>query len=149
MNDKDIDFIARYYGDDVFSPDSGWRKIKSALGLRRKRYGIAAAVAAIIAMSATAAIIGYEHYRVAPAQEDSLTVSPSANGMEDTKILVFDNASLTEVVEIVEEEYSIVIDNIPDNSDDYVLTLRFEGTPSELIEAINKILGTQLTVSTR
>ena len=149
MDDKDIDFVARYYNDDIFSPDTGWRKIKSTLRLRRKRYGIAAAVAAIIAVSATAAIIGYEHYRFAPSHVDTAIESPSVSTSEETRVLAFDNISLTEVVEIVEAEYSIVIENIPENSDDYVLTLRFEGTPSELIEAINEILGTQLIVSAK
>ncbi|MDE6631869.1 MAG: hypothetical protein K2K23_02610, partial [Muribaculaceae bacterium] len=63
MDDKDIDYIADYYSDDVFSPENGWRKFKYTIGLRRKRYGIAAAVAAVIDVSSTAAIISYENHR--------------------------------------------------------------------------------------
>ena len=149
MDEKDIDFIARYYSDGVFSLDSGWRKIKSALGLSRKRYGIAAAVAAIMVVSATAAIIGYVHHRADSAAVESVSMESVSLPLDEVKVLAFDNTKLTDVVEIVESEYSVRIANIPENADDYVLTLRYEGTPSELIDAINEILGTQLTITER
>lgn len=147
MDEKDIDFIADHYSDDVFSPETGWRKFRSTLGLRRKRYGIAAAVAAIITVTATAAIISYENHRNEPDAVESVSDITSAQDIEETRVLAFDHTKLTDVVEIVETEYSVEIGNIPPNSDDYELTLRYEGTPSELIEAINEILGIQLTLS--
>ena len=149
MDDKDIDFIARYYSDDAFSTDSGWRKIKSALGLRRRRYGIAAAVAAVIAVSSTAAIIGYEHSRMESSSVESVSVDSGVPTVEEAKVISFDNTRLSEAVKIIEAEYSVKIGNIPANADDYSLTLRYDGTPSELIEAINEILGLQLTITDR
>ena len=150
MDDKDIDFIARYYSDDLFSPDAGWRKIKAVLGLRRKRYGIAAAVAAIITLSATAAIITYNmHDRMASSEVETVIVENDAMDINEKGVMVFDNADLTEVVEFIEAEYSVEIGNIPADADKYILTLRFEGTPYELIDAINEILGLQLTVTAK
>ena len=147
MDDKDIDFVARHYSDDACSIDSGWRKIKSTLGLRRRRYGIAAAVSAIIAVSATAAIICYEHARIESSATESVSVGSGKIHADETKVLAFDNTKLSEAVEIIESEYSVEIGNIPANADDYALTLRFEGTPTELIEAINEILGIKLTLT--
>lgn len=146
MDDKDIDFIAYYYNDDIFSPKNGWRKFKSVLGLRKKRYGIAASVAAIITFTATAAIISYEHQRNETDAVENVSELKDAPVVDERRVLVFDHTKLTDVVEIVETEYSVEIGNVPVNSDDYELTLRYEGTPSELIEAINEILGIQLTL---
>ncbi|MDE6480547.1 MAG: hypothetical protein K2L45_09770 [Muribaculaceae bacterium] len=146
MDDKDIDYIADYYSDDVFSPENGWRKFKYAIGLRRKRYGIAAAVAAVIAVSSTAAIISYENHRNDTNAVESVSEMKGMTDVEETRVLEFDHTKLTDVVETVEAEYSVEIGNIPVNADDYELTLRYEGTPSELIEAINEILGTHLTL---
>lgn len=147
MDDKDIDFVSEHYKDDVFSPEAGWRKFRSILGLRRKRYGIAMAVAAIITVTATAAIISYQNRHNEPDAAESVGDMKSAPGLEETRILAFDHTKLTEVVEIVEAEYSVEIGNVPPNSDDFELTLRYEGTPTELIDAINEILGIQLTIS--
>ena len=144
MDEKDIDFLARYYRDGVFSPENGWRKFKSTLGLRGRRFGIAAAVAAIIAVTSTAAIIRYEHQRNENTAVENVSDVTDTIVAEQTKVLEFDHTRLTEVVKIVESEYSVEIGNIPDNSDEYVLTLRYEGTPSELVEAINEILGLHL-----
>ena len=147
MDEKDIDFIADHYSDDIFSPETGWRKFRSALGLRRRRYGVAAAVAAIIAVTATAAIVGYEHQLKDTVTVKSEVETSGAPEVEETRVLVFDHTRLTDVVETVETEYSVEIGNIPANSDEYELTLRYEGTPLELIEAINEILGIHLTLS--
>lgn len=147
MEDKDIDFIADYYKDDIFSPEKGWRKFMSAIGMRRKRFGIAAALAAIITVTATAAIISYENHRNEVDAVECISENNDAACVEEPGILSFDHTKLTDVVEIVETKYSVEIGNIPANSDDYELTLRFDGTPSELIEAINEILGLQLTLS--
>lgn len=147
MDDKEIDFIASYYNDDLFSPDTGWRKIMYTLGLRRRRYGIAAAIAAVITVTATAAIISYENQRNETAAIERVSEITVVTDGDEKRVLAFDHTKLTDVVEIVESEYSVEIGNIPANSDDYELTLRYEGTPSELIEAINEILGIQLTIS--
>ena len=147
MYDKEIDFIADYYNDNIFSPENGWRKFRSAIGLSRKKYGIAAAVAAIIAVSSTAAIIVYEIQSNKTNAVECVSQKGVAADHGDIRVLAFDHTKLTDVIEIVETEYSVEIGNIPANSNDYELTLRYEGSPSELIEAINEILGIQLTLS--
>lgn len=151
MHDKEIDFVVSHFQEDALQPEANWRRFKAIVGLRRRRMGVAAAVAAIIVVSATAGIFTYKELsapsdgtetRQEMAGEDIL----SADG---PKLMVFEASGLSDVVETIETEYGVKIGNVPSNADEYVLTLRYEGTPEELIEAINDILGTQLTIEER
>lgn len=148
MHDKDIDFIVGKFKEGTFSTDSNWRRFKAMVGLRRRRIGVAAAVAAVIVVSATAAVFTYR-YGSSPVIGEETTHLESIDEIptyDEPKMMVFESSKLSEVIESIEKEYGVKIGNIPSNSDDYVLTLRYEGTPVELIEAINEILGTHLTV---
>lgn len=148
MQDKDIDFVVSHFREDALSPESNWRRFRAIVGLRRRRASVAAAVAAIIVVSATAAVFTYKELSAPPIG----TETPHELFVDDvappdhTKLMVFEATGLSEVVVRIEEEYGVTIVNVPSNADDYVLTLRYEGTPEELIEAINEILGTHLRV---
>lgn len=144
MKEKDIDFIAEYYSDDVFSPEKGWRKFTTIIGVRRKRFGTVAAAVAVIALSASAAIFTYNEYKEQEHQEHHLNPTLEEERNEEIRVVTFEKAKLSKVVDYIESEYGVKIGNVPSNSEDYLLTLRFEGTPDELIDAINEILGTQL-----
>lgn len=148
MQDKEIEFVLSHFREDILLPEENWRRFKAIVGLRRRRMGVAAAVVSIIVISATAAIFTYKELSApsvgsVPAHEVTVQdVCPE----DGPKLMVFDSTGLSEVVETVESEYGVKIGNVPLNADEYVLTLRYEGTPEELIEAINEILGTRLTV---
>lgn len=147
MKDEDIDFIVEHFHDGVFSPVTGWRMLQPRLGIRRKRLGIAAAAAAVIALSASAAVfLHYKAYRHDTLIELSMVDDKQMEGSLNSKTIVIENSSLTEVVETIESEFDVRIGNLPPNSEEYVLTLRFEGTIEELVSAINETLGTQLTI---
>ncbi|MDE7081882.1 MAG: DUF4974 domain-containing protein [Muribaculaceae bacterium] len=148
MDNKDIDFIARRYRKGRFDADTGW----SGLGLtpppsRWKRYRVAAAVAATVVLSATAALI-YHTYRAVEMPHHTVQ-TPAINSLVEVKVIDFENASLAEVVKRIEEVYNVKVGNLPENDKDYRLSLHFEGTPTDLIDLINDILDTQMTVTER
>lgn len=148
MQDKDIEFVVSHFRENTLQPESNWRTFKAMAGLRRRSWGVAAAVASIIVISATAGIFTYKELSTTsvgsePVHEVTL---PDVCPADGPKLMVFESTGLSEVVETVESEYGVKIGNVPLNADEYVLTLRYEGTPEELIEAINEILGTKLTV---
>lgn len=148
MQDKDIDFVVSHFREDALCPESNWRRFRAIVGLRRRRASVAAAVVAIIVVSATAAIFTYKklsapHIGTETSYELAVEdVAPT----DQPKLIVFEATGLSEVVARVETEYGVKIVNVPPNANDYVLTLRYEGTPEELIETINEILGTHLRV---
>lgn len=145
MKSKEIDYIARRYRKGYFSPDSGWRRLRIAPVPHWKRYRVAAAVAATIVLSATAALI-YQEYKTVnvPQQTVETTV---ASSLAEVRVIDFENASLIDVVRKIEEVYGVKVENLPEQGDEYELSLHYEGTPTDLISVINDILGTQMTVA--
>ncbi len=146
-NDNNIHFVARHYRRGMFSTDAAWRRlgIATAVSLWR-RYRVAAALAGAIALSAAAAIIYQQYNNVEPAKEpETLAISP----METVRVVDFENAPLPVVVERIREVYGVEVEGLPENADDYVLSLRYEGTPVDLIDTINDILSTEITVKER
>lgn len=145
MKNKEVDFIARRYKKGRFSPDAGWRRLGIAPVSIWRRYRVAAAVAATVILSATATIL-YREYRMNDEQQQSIpvdTVSPLA----EVKVIDFENAPLTEVVKKIESVYGVKVEGLPASPEEYVLSLHYEGTPTDLISVINDILETQMTVT--
>lgn len=147
MKITDIDFVARHYRKGLFSVDAGWRR----LGLRPfafwRRMRVAAAVAAAVALSATAAII-YREYSAADAERQPVPVVV-ASPLDEVKVIDFENASLAQVVDEIEAVYGVKVDNLPPDAGGYALSLHYEGSPVDLIDVINGILGTHMTVAER
>ncbi|MDE6085814.1 MAG: hypothetical protein K2G40_05375 [Muribaculaceae bacterium] len=147
MEIKDIDFIARHYRKNRFDVDTAWKRLGIASVSRWKRYKVAAAVATVIVLSATAAII-YQEYNTIDIPHQSIK-TPVINPLVEVKVIDFENASLTEVVKKIEEVYNVKVENLPQNEKVYKLSLHYEGTPTDLIGVINDILDTQMTVVER
>lgn len=146
MNDKDLRFVARHYRKGAFSADKAWSK----LGIGRRgwwsRSRIAAAVAAIVVLGATAAIV-IRQYEPTPKQEITVNAEPSfETRMEAVKVIEFDNAPLPAVTEEIKKVYGIEVAGLPTDSDSVRLTLRYEGNVRGLIENINEILDTNLSI---
>ena len=144
MKNKEVDFIARRYKKGRFSPDAGWRRLGIAPVSIWRRYRVAAAVAATVILSATATIL-YREYHLNDVPQQSIpvdTVSPLA----EVKVIDFENAPLTEVVKKIESVYGVKVEGLPASPEEYVLSLHYEGTPTDLISVINDILETQMTV---
>ena len=69
------------------------------------------------------------------------------NPLAEVKVIDFENAPLPEVVKKIESVYGVKVEGVPASPDEYVLSLHYEGTPTDLISVINEILGTQMTVA--
>ncbi len=145
MKNDEVDFIAHHYREGRFSPANGWKRLGVGHVSFWKRYKVPAAVAATVFISASAAII-YKEYRAANTSQPAIEVSvPGA--LTEVKVIDFENASLNDVVRKIKTVYNVKIKNLPSDGKKYELSLHYEGTPTELIDAINDILGTQMTVS--
>lgn len=146
MENKDIDFVTRHYREGKFSAGEGWRR----LGISRvsvwRRFRVAAAVAAALALSATAAII-YNEYHKDENSQKTVTVEKKMNPMAEVRVIDFENAPLPEVVKKIESVYGVKVKNLPESPEKYVLSLHYEGTPGDLIAVINEILGTKMKVA--
>lgn len=145
MKSKEIDFIARRYRKGHFSSDAGWRRLGIAPVSIWRRYRVAAAVAVTVILSASATILYMENRMDKVSQQTfpANTVSPLA----EVKAIDFENAPLSEVVKKIESVYGVKVEGVPASQGDYVLSLHYEGTPTDLISVINDILGTQMTIT--
>lgn len=147
MENKNIDFVARHYRKGRFSVEAGWRRLGIARAFGLRRFRAAAAIAATVILSATAAII-YKEYSYDRASE-AAAVETAVGPMAEVKIIDFEKSPLPEVVKKIESIYSVKVDNLPEQADSLVLSLHYEGNAAELVTIINEILGTELTVSAK
>lgn len=147
MDDKNIDYIARHYQKDLFSSEKALKKLGIRNSSNWRRYGIAASVTAIILLTATATIF-YKHKGkdIEPQEPQQIAVTNTISPLTQVKTIDFDNAPLTIVIERIEEVYGVRVVNTPEQSLEYTLSLHFEGNPTDLIDAINEILGTHMRV---
>lgn len=145
MEDKEIGFVARHYREGMFSVKNGWRRLGIGMSVRTRRYRIAAAVSAVVVLSASAAII-YHEYRGESEPQHVQTVQ-TVNPMAEVKVIDFENAPLPEVVKKIESVYGVKVMGMTESPEHYELSLHYEGTPTDLISTINEILGTQMTVT--
>lgn len=142
--DKSIDFVARHYREGSFAVEKALRSIRPVTVSWWTRGRIAAAVVVLLAVSATAAVmIGTSLSDKEPLPEvEYQTVSATAV----VRIIDFEEAPLTEVIKKINEVYGVEITDIPENAADFTLSLHYEGSATDLVETINNILGTEMTV---
>ena len=147
METKDFDFVARFYKKGSFNKETAWSRLGITTASWWIRYRVAAAVAAFLFVSASAAIIYHEYHTTDVRNE--VVYTPDTTPLNEIAVIDFENTSLTEVVMKIEAVYNVRVENLPDLPGDYNLSLHFEGNPVDLIDAINEILGTQMTVVER
>lgn len=143
MDNKDLDFIARHYRKGRFSADAGWRRLGIAHVPSWRRYRVAAAIAAVVVLTATAGLL-YREYSASTA--DSIEEVRTSAPLEAVRVIDFENAPLAEVVKKIESVYGVKVVNLPESTEGYKLSLHYEGNPADLIATINEILGTQMEV---
>ena len=105
MDDKEIGFVARHYREGLFSVKDGWRRLGIGMSVRMRRYRVAAAVSAVVVLSASAAII-YHEYRSESVPQQTETVK-RVNPMAEVKVIDFENAPLPEVIGEIETVYGV------------------------------------------
>lgn len=135
-------FVARHYRHDAFRAERALRRLGFVASPWR-RWRVAAAVAVGIALTGTAAWM-LSRPESAPVCEPVAT--EQENAFTAVRAVEFENAPLIEVAEGIRDTYGVNISGLPDNAAELRLTLRFEGNVEDLIEAINDILGTSITV---
>lgn len=146
MENKEIKFIAERYKKGRFSTDKGWNR----LGIRPvsiwRKYRVAAAVSAAVVLTASAAII-YKVTTVPSVPTETEISMPTVAAKDVVKVIDFENTTLPVVVEKINETYNVKVTGLPETPEEYRLSLHYEGTASDLVETINEILGTELTVA--
>ncbi len=150
MKKEEVTYIATRYRRGKFCVDKGWKR----LDIRRPRkwtalkiaLRIAAAISSVFILSAMAAAI-YERYEIkeVPVWDVEETVTPPA-GLEVVKAIDFEDTPLTAVISKIKEVYGVKVVNVPENADEYRLSLHYEGDAADLVATINDILGTQMSV---
>lgn len=145
MKNKEVDFIARRYKRGRFSPDAGWHRLGIASVSIWRRYRVAAAVAATVILSATATIL-YREYRLNDIPQQTVPVE-TVSQLAEVKVIDFENAPLPDVIKRIESVYGVKVEDVPASHEGYVLSLHYEGTPTDLISVINDILETKMTVT--
>ena len=145
MKNKEVDFIARRYKRGRFSPDAGWHRLGIASVSIWRRYRVAAAVAATVILSATATIL-YREYRLNVIPQQTVPVE-TVSQLAEVKVIDFENAPLPDVIKRIESVYGVKVEDVPSSPEGYVLSLHYEGTPTDLISVINDILETKMTVT--
>lgn len=147
--EKQIEFVSKHYRRDAFKTDTGWKKLGIAPVLWwKRRLRTVAAVAAVVVVSATAAIL----YQVNMADKTTQQLTPgieTVNVMAEVRVIDFENTPLPEVVAKIESVYNVKVNNLPGFPGQYNLSLHYEGTPGDLINVINEILGTEMSVTER
>lgn len=145
-SDREIDFVAKRYRQNKFSVHKAWNRLGVKHVTKYRRIGAAAATAGIIILSATAAVV-YHTYYSKPVPTVLDTQKQSADILkESVRIIDFENTPLPTVILKIKEVYGVEIADIPDNASQYRLSLHFEGNVVDLVDAINDLLETQMSV---
>lgn len=142
----DIRFIVTHYRKGRFAVKPALKRIKNTRRSWWTPAKIAAALAAVVVITATAAVIVRNNFFVdRPAIDLQETTTPAPE-VAIVNVIDFENSPLPDVVAKISEVYNVRIINLPDNADSYTLSLHYEGTADDLLETINDILGTEMTI---
>lgn len=144
-HDEEIDFIARHYRRGAFASGSALERIMPGRRSRLRTVRIAAAAALLIAAGTAAALLithasSTDRAAVTVPQDAPETVA------DDIKVIDFESTPLTVVADKIREVYGVSVRNLPDDAGDITLSLHYEGSAADLVDTINEILSTQMTI---
>ncbi len=143
---RDIKFIASHYRNGMFKVEPALRRIRHHSTRWWTRSRIAAAcIGATILTASAAFFIHHNYFSTSPAEMEQVAPAsiPSA---EIVRAIDFEDAPLPVVVAKIKEVYGVDVINLPVDADNYSLSLHYEGTALDLIETINDILDTEMTI---
>lgn len=144
-HDEEIDFIARHYRRGAFASRSALERIMSGRMSRLRTVRIAAAAALLIAAGTAAALLITHSSSTDRAAETVPQDAPTAVA-DDIKVIDFESTPLTVVADKIREVYGVSVRNLPDDAGDITLSLHYEGSAADLVDTINEILSTQMTI---
>lgn len=145
-NNKEIEFIAKRYSRGSFNSKKAWKRLGIAHLSWWSRYGMVAAICGAVFLSATAALV-YRHYKTDVVPEPAvITANKPVAPTEVVRVIDFENTTLPVVISKIKEVYGVEVINLPENSEDYHLSLHYEGNAVDLVNTINEILDTEMRV---
>lgn len=148
MNEKptseSIDFVARHYRRRAFSANRAWRRIVNR-NTHWWNTRWAAAVAAVFALSATAAtIVAYYSSRSQQAAEISPVENVLTPDVDSIRKVDFTDMPLDSVAVRIERIYGVELIGLPDENPS--VTVSFEGNADDLVSLINESVGTNISI---
>ena len=146
MDNKDIKYIARHYRKGLFAVEPALRRIKPGATRWWTRSRIAAACIGAVVLTATAAVFVHKSYFAQPSSDTEVLQSASVPASEIVRSIDFENAPLPTVVQKIREVYGVEVIDMPDNANDYTLSLHYVGSATDLVETINDILDTDMKI---
>lgn len=145
MNEE-INYIAKHYRKGKFSVAKGWRRLDIATAYKWRVLKVAVGVSSLIVLSVAAAVVYRQSVSERLPRETSERIITPAEQLTVSKTIDFENVPLSEVVERIKEVYGVELTGVPDNAEDYHLSLHYEGNVVDLVTTINEIIDTQMTV---
>ncbi len=142
-------FVAQHYERGRFDQASAWKRM--GLGSSKShRWRFAAAASVLAAITVSACIYYMKSYQPMPIAADTETTQTTKTTKPTTatvksEVIEFNDAPLVDVVAKIEEVYGVHIDNVP--NEEYFVTMRYEGTATDLVNTINETLGCNLTIT--
>ena len=146
-NNSEIKFITRHYRKGLFAVEPALRRIKGTGPVWWTRTRIAAACTVAAVVTATAAVFVHNSYFKESnrnVQDTEMSAIPAAKVV---RVIDFEEAPLTDVVAKIKEVYGVEVTGLPADPDQYTLSLHYEGSAIDLVETINDILDTDMTVN--
>ncbi|MDE7419379.1 MAG: hypothetical protein K2N35_04140 [Muribaculaceae bacterium] len=143
---KEIKYIAKHYRKGLFVVEPALKRIKPIASVWWTRSRIAAACIGATILTATAALFIHNNYFINPTTEIEQNPPSSIPAAEIVRAIDFEDAPLPIVVAKIKEVYGVDVVNLPDNADEYSLSLHYEGSAIDLLYTINDILDTEMTI---
>lgn len=145
INENDIKFVASRYRKGRFAVNKAWERLGIVHTSFWSRARIAAAVAGFVIISATAAIVYHQYTTSEAVRVENSAIQPTSPAYV-VKVIDFENSPLPQVIERIREVYGVDVENLPENAAEYNLSLHYEGNAVDLVNTINEILDTEMTV---
>ena len=150
IKEESLKFVAGHFKEGALLPREGWRRFKLTHHLSTFGRKFAAACAVAVVLAASASIYFFSSYESHTESNENITdIRIDDKKPMDVKIskIQFNNAPLKDVVAEIERVYDVTIKNVPD--EEIMVTISYEGTASDVVETINDLFNTNLTISSK
>ncbi len=143
---KEIKYIAKHYRKGLFAVEPALKRIKPIASRWWTRPRIAAACIGATILTATGALFIHNNYFINTTTNTEQNIPSSIPAAEIVRAIDFEDAPLPIVVAKIKEVYGVDVVNLPENADEYSLSLHYEGSAIDLVDTINDILDIEMTI---
>lgn len=153
-----LNLVSRYFRPGLFTRKServvyryitGKKPIFTIFSSASRK--IAAAAVAVALVASASCIIYLKSADNRSVQDEKISTQPVSPGHNEAQkqyveysVIDFSDAPLEEVIGEIEDTYGVKITNIP--TEEYNLTLHYEGNVTELVAIINELLNINLKI---